>query len=200
MATPLDASFRDRRGQNPSELGTALSDSIWGLSPGTSSTFYLEHYNALSSTVNTSVLSFRTHYDAIELVNIVKDGRNRSLRDLRSDIRGINRTWLADNSDATSQSAIEFAVSLWLMVQATSWNDDESLCDFVHDLFRANATASPADDELSFNARSLWAIGGIDLAWTSRLSEHLRLNKRTSEIYVFRHASLLGQRVDTGQK
>ena len=191
MATPLDASFWDRRGEDRAQLGAALNEHIWGLPQGASSKFHLEHYDALSAGVKDKLL-FQTHRDAVGLVTLVKNGRYRALQDLRSDIRALRPVWLLDNTDTTIQEAIDYAVKLWLMVETRSWNGSDSLCTYVQGLFVANAGAVPADEEIRFNARSLWAIGGFDIRWTSWLSEHLRVKGKT--LYVFRYASILHTR------
>lgn len=204
MGSPLTASFWDRRGENSAALGAALNDTIWGLPQGTDSRLLLQHYNALSDDIDRAKLPFGTHNDVVDLINIVKRERRSPLRNLRAAIcpPAKKPTWLATGSDEETQAAVEYAVALWLMIQTRLWiNEDHSLCDFVHSVFDAtNAPQVPLDVELSFNGRSLWAIGGITLVWTSRLSEHLRLNKRTSELYVFRYASLLGRRNDSEQE
>jgi hypothetical protein len=203
MANPLDASwsFKDRRREDSTALGTALGDKIWGLGNTTDSRFYLEHYNAHCAGPDATNLSFATHKDVIELVDLVKNGRNRTFQDLRADIGGKPRAWLPTTSDATIRSAVRFAISLWLMVDISSWEDNVSLCGFVPTLFPLpTPSANPVEGELSLNARSLFAIGGFDLVYTSQLNEHLRLNKAISEVYLFRHASFLGGRVDTGQE
>ena len=199
MASPLAASFLDRRGENTADLGAALNDAIWRLPKGTDSTRLLEHYNALSEVVD---LPFATHNDVVDLVNIVKRERRSPFSNLREAIRAEKPRWLASGSDAEIRAAVEYAVDLWLMQRTQLWTDDNlSLCDFVQSVFTAPKTPTAlVDVELSFNGRKLRAIGGITLIWTSSLSEHLRLNKRTSELYVFRYASFLRRRKDTGQE
>lgn len=203
MADPLAASWskKDRRSENTFALGASLGDKIWGLDTTASTKFHLKHYNALCADPDASKLAFSTHQDVVDLVNLVKSGTDRTLLDLTADIGGTTRAWLPDASDATVRRAIKFAVSLWLMFDIESWKDDVSLYDFVHGLFPdPGLPVTPVEGNITFNARSLWVIGGLDLIYTSRLKEHLRFNKETSELYVFRHASFLGGRIDTGQK
>jgi hypothetical protein len=207
MANPLELSFLDRRGQNSKHLQVELVDKIWGLPASIDAKdarIYLEHYNALSTAIDTSALCFKSHDAALEVIEHIRKGRGKSLRDLKADIAAADPPWLSINSDETIRKAIDFAVPLWLMVRTQSWKEDDSLCQFVKKLFPDPSApvpqqANPVDNDLSFNAHSLCKIGGIDLVWTSQLNEHLLLKPKTSELFVFKHASLLGRRRDTGQ-
>jgi hypothetical protein len=208
MADPLELSFLDRRGQNSKNLQTTLIDRIWGLPASIGAkdaSIYLDHYNALSTSIDTSALSFQSHNDALDVIEYIRNGRVESLRDLKAGIAAADPPWLCVNSDKTIQKAIDFAVPLWLMVQTQSWKEDNSLCKFVKGLFpdpsaSLQPQANTVNEDLSFNAHSLYKIGGIDLIWTSQLNDHLLLNPKTSELFVFKHASLLGRRRDTGQR
>jgi hypothetical protein len=208
MADPLQLSFLDRRGQNSKQLQAILVDRIWGLPASINAKdarIYLEHYNALSTSIDTSALSFQSHNAALEVIEHIRNGRGKSLRDLKAEIAAADPPWLCINSDETIQKAIDFAVPLWLMVRTQTWKKDDSLCKFVKDLFPDGSAptlpqANTLDEDLSFNAHFLYKIGGIDLVWTSQLNDHLLLNPKTSELFVFKHASLLGRRQETGQR
>lgn len=208
MADPLELSFLDRRGQNAEHLQTTLVDRIWGLPASIDAKdagIYLDHYNALSTSIDTSALSFQSHNDALEVIEHIRNGRVESLRDLKARIATADPPWLCINSDKAIQKAIDFAVPLWLMVRTQSWKEEDSICKFVKGLFPdpsayVQPQASTVDEDLSFNAHSLYKIGGIDLVWTSQLNNHLLLNLKTSELFVFKHASLLGRRRDAGQR
>ena len=207
MANPLELSFHDRRGQNSKSLQASLVDKIWGLSASVKAKdarIYLDHYNAFSTSIDTSALSFQSHVAALEVIEYIKNGRAKSLRNLKAEIAAADPAWLAINSDEAIQKAIDFAVPLWLMVRTQSWKEDDSLCKFVKDLFPDTSAPDPqqaktVDEDLSFNAHSLYKIGGVDLVWTSQLNDHLLLNPKTSELFLFKHASFLGRRRDTGQ-
>jgi hypothetical protein len=207
MANPLELPFLDRRGQNLKDLQTSLVDKIWGLGASINAKdarIYLDHYNAFSTSIDTSALSFQSHVAALEVIECIKNGRAKSLRNLKAEIAAADPAWLAVNSDEAIQKAIDFAVPVWLMVRTRVWKEDDSLCKFVKDLFpdtspRDQQQAKTEDEDLSFNAHSLYRIGGVDLVWTSQLNEHLLLNPKTSQLFVFKHASFLGRRRDTGQ-
>lgn len=199
MASILELSFFDRRGQDPKRLQGLLLREIWGLDVSLSyrqAKMFLDHYDALSTGIDVSFFSPQTHMEVIEIVAFVKARQQMSLGDMKNEMVTASPSWLVKPSVEAAQNAINFAVSLWLMTTVKDWQDGETIHDLMNRIFPLsnNPVAQPGvdlDTDINFNAFSLCKIGGLDIIWTSRLNEHLRLNMKSREVYVFRHASLL---------
>ncbi|KAB8337101.1 hypothetical protein FH972_021405 [Carpinus fangiana] len=192
----LETNIRDWREQPRGLLLRALAREVWALPPTISTKYcelYLDRYLALSNRLDAGKVAPLRHRDAIDIVNILRQGKHETRKDLVSRTRASSPSWLASTSDSAVGLAFDYAMYLWLMVTPTGWQDDQALADFMTKKFPETRPSNPRtpDGELAFNAHSLEVIGGIDLIWTSHLDEHLKLNVRASELYIFRHASLL---------
>ena len=112
---------------------------------------------------------------------------------------------------ASMMSALDLAVSLWLMPGLGSdrirlypgrlsllWADFESLDDFIQKCFATEAPENSMKIERAFsdvpsslNAHNLKFIGGFDIIWTDCLADHLMLNDDLGTISLYHHASVL---------
>src|SRR5947209_18152894 len=101
MANPLELPFLDRRGQNPKCLQSSLVDKIWGLPASINAKdarIYLDHYNAFSTSIDTSALSFQSHVDALDVIEYIKNRRAKSRRNINAEISAADRDCHAINS------------------------------------------------------------------------------------------------------
>ena len=112
---------------------------------------------------------------------------------------------------ASMMSALDLAVSLWLMLGTGSdktrlypgkssivWADFESLEDFIGKCFATEAPENRMKIERAFSsvpssltAHNLKFIGGFDIIWTDCLADHLILNDDLGTISLYHHASVL---------
>ncbi|KAB8356640.1 hypothetical protein FH972_024217 [Carpinus fangiana] len=194
----LDASIRDWRNQDQKQLQCALVTEIWTL-PTTMreqyAALYLDHYYHLSNSLDYATVAPKSHQDAIDIVNIIRTQPLQTKQEMRQALQAKSPQWLKDHSAEAIDSALGYAVSLWLMVQPDGWRNDQSIIDFAAAKFpRASTRASNV--KLTFDALSLRRIAKIRIVWTSNLDEHLELNSRTSALYLFSHASFLATRHD----
>ena len=72
-----------------------------------------------------------------------------------------------------------------------SWNDNESLDDFIAKSLPRCPTTDTSQWPLSFNLNSLNRIGGFEIIWTSHLADHLLMNEDLGTISVYHHAHIL---------
>lgn len=117
-------------------------------------------------------------------------------------LKATNLTWMvAQDSDKAASRAVESACKLWLMVQPSPRMHLEGLRtvqEIVTQSLETISTTSPLPTKTSprerlspdFKAKNLIRIGGIDVIWTSFLSEHLQI-VRGNQLQVFGHVSLL---------
>ncbi|KAH6711129.1 hypothetical protein BKA61DRAFT_695072 [Leptodontidium sp. MPI-SDFR-AT-0119] len=98
---------------------------------------------------------------------------------------------------------IELAVRLWLVLSirdgyvATkkfiAWDDTTSLQEFMSKQFRKPKLLSPLNEKMfdfvlpdNFTVVKVRRYSGIDIEWTSSLSEHLDLNRENRTLKIFR--------------
>ena len=108
------------------------------------------------------------------------------------------------NSDETSiRYSIDLAVSLWLMVSPMtpdmiispgrsplSWDETDSLDDFVAKSFPQAMTTVPSPLSSSLSLYSLKCVG-FDIHWVDHLPDHLYLNEDLKSIKIYHHACVL---------
>ncbi|KAK4234178.1 hypothetical protein C8A03DRAFT_38060 [Achaetomium macrosporum] len=74
-----------------------------------------------------------------------------------------------------------------------SWHRDQTLRQAVARHFQPEKQLQPDNPRLGklFTARNLIYIGGMKIAWTSNIVDHLRLSEDTQTVFVFYHAEFL---------
>ena len=203
----INLSFWERKRRDSRRLQEVLTRQILTL-PATlkekDAKIYLDHYNSLSNQVPRSV-RLETHGDVAKIIDHLRRYGDQTLNEIKQSLvtdAALRR--IVGNEDA-AQKALDFVLPLWAMVQTRGWREEQTLKQFITDLFPAPPISTPTtsthrnddDEEYSFNAYSLEHIGGLHLVWTSNLNDHLRLRPKSQEILIFRHASFLGTKADS---
>jgi hypothetical protein len=200
-----------RNDQQAHGLAVQLGQSIWGIdlrSHQREAGFYLDFYTAKTDALDLGRVWPATHRDVVSIISFVKKGRDQSLSELQMDLRNLTPRpgWLKTGDEDAAHHAIAFGASLWLFLDVSGWEKDESLCSFGRRVYSISTGPNPnrfSDVLVHFNARMLSTIGGVDLVWTSNLREHLRLDlvdSKTPQLFLFRHASYLGSRIHSGEQ
>lgn len=198
----LDHSLVDRRVVDEVLLAKRLAYDIWGVEDtrdGRESAFYLEYYDVKVNTLDMGQVMPKTHRDVLSMLAFVRTRRRRTLNDLRGDLLNEQPmpSWFERSSDEAALYALKFTASLWLFVDLASWQPRETLADFLQrstSHFTSNGLMSRSEQTITFNARALCRVGGMELVWTSDLKEHLRLQDVGGgcwQLFIFRHASCL---------
>lgn len=152
--------------------------------------------------LDVSVISIPDWGTFVDILDAVKLARNLPLHMIKEKLKATGSKWsVAADDDKAVYRAIEFSVQLWLMVQPRPelhLVSHLTLEEIVAQSFK-NPSTTPflamkmsQYDRLSpdFGAKNLVRIGGIDIIWTSFLSEHLLFVGR-HQLKVFAHVSLL---------
>jgi hypothetical protein len=143
----------------------------------------------------------RSHRDIIEIVQHLKDGLTRG------EIRPLLKSKLSkpmSNEDELLNSAIDLAASLLLMIEIGClqygfsgqkqlvWTQN-SLESCVRDHFNHAPILGNESVKLEkmFNAWNLGRIGGIEIIWTTNLTDHLRMMGEDKKVAIFQHATFL---------
>lgn len=181
---------------------------LWGIgfcSPITGidfTAFWHYYFKTITSSLHDGGcrVTIRTHRDAIEMANLLKEGATRLeiKQRLRSklDAKHIN--------DESLENSIDLAASLAAMCDCGAsshglsgsteiqWRHD-SLRDFLAKTFhvRPILALEKIKLETTFTARNLNRIAGLEIIWTDNLVDHLRLTDDDTKVYVFHHASFL---------
>ena len=195
-----------RKKDNIARKGVSdLFDRIWGLDIGSDvseSAPYLQHYELVHTMIDGSFISFPDRQSVMDLLDKVKLFHYLPLRQIKENLKATNPTWMvAQDSDKAASRAVEFCVQLWLMVQPSPGMHLEGLRtvkEIVTQSLETISTTPPFPMKTSprerlspdFKAKNLIRIGGIDVIWTSFLSEHLQI-VRGNQLKVFGHVSLL---------
>lgn len=79
---------------------------------------YLQYYNARTGVLDLGIFSPRTHSDIVALVNIIKDGRDKTLAELgRGLVAGAAKLpWLKAAEAFAAKRVVEFGAALWPML------------------------------------------------------------------------------------
>jgi hypothetical protein len=190
-----------------------LLDGVWGLNINSNlfhPTGYLQHYRELHYVLDSSFISFPDREAVVRLLDSVKLNRDLPLQQIKEDLKATGRKCIVSrDSDKAAAKAIEFAVQLWLMVRPEPdmyLNNKLRLKDVVARSFSTPktspwATISPQYERLlpDFGGKNLVRIGGIEIIWTSFLSEHLQFVSR-HQLKVFVHRSILREYAEMSER
>jgi hypothetical protein len=170
---------------------TQLAERLWRISLGQAS-FFLQHYNAKTVTIDLGLFYPTCHNGILYLVSFLKSNGDMTLKDLNVELLSAvpRAQWLV----------LLFAGSVWLMLSTSNWLD-ESLLFYVQRIqsqILSSVVLIPNALELRVSARGLNQIAGIDLVWTSDLTEHLNYDASQGTLSLFRHASFLKDRPGSG--
>lgn len=202
-----------REGQNRRALSDLLSR-IWDLDINSNSlqpAGYLQHYRQVHSILDGSLTSIPDRQTVISLLDLVKLDRDLALRQIKDNLKTTGSKWIVtQNVDKAASKAVEFCIQLWLMVRLgpeIHLDDTMGLREIVARSFEISPSPSPSwfnaqqRERLSpdFGAKNLIRIGGIDIIWTSFLSEHLLLVGR-DQLKVFSHVSLLRKYAQSSER
>ncbi|KAK8112657.1 hypothetical protein PG984_013183 [Apiospora sp. TS-2023a] len=140
----------------------------------------------------------QSHHDIIHVHKIIKSNKHNPKHEVRRLLRG----YYAQAEDNLIESAIDLTVRLWLMVNVRSqtslhrmpqklsvaWDNSASLTDLVGSLFQPSR--QPLDPSRSrlvplFTAWSMSQLCGLQIRWTDSLEDHLRLDLRAKELWIF---------------
>jgi hypothetical protein len=190
-----------RRGRKCSadDLSCALLLGVWGLNFG-----YEVHYSAAYTDHCRNLLGLLDGYsysqidrnDIIALVQLVDADRDKSIAQIRDDIRAADPKWMISGADDDSTlAALDFVVRLWLFIKPGLEHGTRTLSQVVAAELPERTTLQRKPDHLphlsrDFCAKSLMRKGGIKIEWTSYLSDHLTFVGKT-RLRVFRHVSAL---------
>ncbi|KAL2068902.1 hypothetical protein VTL71DRAFT_15240 [Oculimacula yallundae] len=112
--------------------------------------------------------------------------------------------FLASSNDTDRlNSKIELALRLWFVLsirdgyvpahKSVTWDDTTSLQDFISKQFRKPKLLSPLNEKMfdfvlpdNFTIVKVRRYSGIEIEWTSSLSEHLDLNRENRTLKIFR--------------
>jgi hypothetical protein len=205
--------FRKRHALEHADTSELL-DRIWGLNIDDDiwqPAVYRQHYRHLLSILDPSIISFSGRHHVIEALNALKSDQLEPLSQIKRHLGAARPQWMvARDRDEAASKGVEFLIQLWLMVPPRpDMHQDCSLTlkDIVAQTFqipsieRSFVTNAPPGERLSpdFGAKNLVRIGGIEITWTSFLSEHLLLVDR-HEVKVFAHVSLLRKYANSSER
>ena len=167
-------------------------------------------------------VALHTYRDLLALVKHLRANRTEP-RDSRAMLEFFDRisiyptaagqlpTHPIQHHKVSMMSALDLAVSLWLMIGTGSdktrlypgrsslvWADSESLDGFIQKCFPTEAPGNHPSIERaisctpsSLNAHSLETIGRFEIKWTDCLADHLIFNDDLGTISLYHHASVL---------
>lgn len=158
-------------------------------------TYYAKQCELIALHEGGIYVSLKTHQDIMRIVQLFKDNRTHDEILLLTSTSG---------ADSQRDYSIDLAARLYLMMEfgnlpyvysgckQLEWVQG-SLRDFVVERFGKKPELGHDNIKLEkvFNARNLRKIGGIEVAWTANLADHLRLMKGDKVVAVFHHASFL---------
>lgn len=200
----LDQSLVDRRAVDRTLLAKRLAYDIWGVEDtqhGRESAFYLEYYDVRVNVLDMGQVMPKTHRDVVSMLAFVRTRRRKTLDDMRHDLMSEQPipSWFENPSDEAVLYALTFVASLWLFVDSENWQPRETLADFLQrstSQLSSNPSIHRLDQTITFNAKALCRMAGMELVWTSDLKEHLRLVDAGGgcwQLFLFRHASCLAK-------
>ncbi len=192
-----------------SKFAVHVASELWGRNLGSQpseASFYLEYYHAKVDCLDPGRVFFSKHCEVLDIVKFVRERRDRKLTDVEVDLAALRPVpaWLKTTDKTALWEALAFGISLWLFVDASRWQNNESLQEYVGRLFAPTSNPSSGEtDVVHLTARALCHIGGIELVWTSDICEHLRLDltdRKHPQLFLFRHGSYLSSQADAGQR
>jgi hypothetical protein len=190
-----------RRGTKYSadDLSCALLLGVWGLNFGYDvhySAAYTDHCKNLLGLLEGHSHSQIDRNDIIALVQLIDADRDKSIAQIRDDIRAADPKWMISGADDDSTlAALKFIVRLWLFIKPELKDGTRTLSQIVAAKLPKRAAPQHKPDHMShlshdFSAKSLTRKGGIKIEWTSYLSDHLTFVGK-ARLRVFRHVSAL---------
>jgi hypothetical protein len=146
--------------------------------------------------------SSRTHRDIINIVQLFRE-KMATREDIKLILKGRVHEPERDDIEEEISNLIDLAVRLWLMVnvgdfrrilmpgRSFQWTEG-CLRDFMMLKFsQQKVLTEHVKLEKLFNAYNLRRIAGIEIVWTSNLSDHLRMQDDDTRVAVFHHAFFL---------
>lgn len=170
----------------------ALLSAVWNLPPEKCleepSDALLDYYNGQLVLIEFHRLKLRTHEERVAFIDWVKANAYRTKQEL---IQAVE----TDHPEIGSAiPALAVAVHLWLFISIESWDEKQTLEQYVRYLFQKSPGSSVTSSFLlTFNVYSLQKVGGFMISWTERLEDHLSLNleDERKELKVFHLSSFL---------
>ncbi|KAH6961994.1 hypothetical protein BKA56DRAFT_736817 [Ilyonectria sp. MPI-CAGE-AT-0026] len=158
-------------------------------------TYYAKQCELIALHEGGTHVSLKTHQDIMRIVQLFKDNRPHDEILLLTGTPG---------ADRRRDYSIDLAARLYLMMEfgnlpyvysgckQLEWSQG-SLRDFIVKRFEKKRELGHDNIKLEkiFNARNLRKIGGVEVAWTANLADHLRLMKDDKIVAIFHHASFL---------
>jgi hypothetical protein len=187
-----------RRGAKRSEddLSCALLLGVWGLIVGRDVHYcaaYTDHCSSLLGLLSGQSCSQMDRNDIIDLVGVVGASLDKSVGQMKHDVRAVDPKWMICEADDDSiVASLDFVIRLWLFIRPQFGDDSRTLSQVVASQLPARATHQPQSIHLTrdFCAKSLTRKGGIKIEWTSYLSDHLTFVGK-ARLRVFRHVAAL---------
>jgi hypothetical protein len=178
------------------DLSLSLLLGVWGLTFGHDvhhPAAYIDHCRNLLDLLAGHSSSQIDRKDIIDLVELVGASRDKSIEQIKGDIRAANAKWMISAVDNDSLlAALEFVIRLWLFIKPQLADGTRTLPQVVALELPQHRTSqhSPGHLTRDFCATSLTRRGGIKIEWTSYLSDHLTFVGK-ARLRVFRHVAVL---------
>ncbi|KAI9796346.1 MAG: hypothetical protein M1833_006351 [Piccolia ochrophora] len=132
-----------------------------------------------------------SHRHILVVVGLLKNV-TRSRTAIIEDVRQALSNSVASRSEKVLEDAVALAANLWLMMDVHDWEGDQALQDFIcARLLSAPVLTDSFRLPKAFNARNLGKVAGMDIFWTSDLTQHLTLRNDDTKVALFHHVSLL---------
>lgn len=178
---------------------------------------YFAHYNRELSRMQSGIsciqpipigLAVKSHEDVIYIVQFLLEQRHTTKSDLKE---RLSIRFPGANEFAIDRS-VDLVVRLWLMLNvrnvdepvrtphkvAIHWDNDQSLLDIIHTQFHASSSVLDSTKSRlhpSFTIATMVQVCGLKVKWTDSLEDHLRLDPRKKEIWIFPGKDLLMKHV-----
>jgi hypothetical protein len=156
---------------------------------------YMDFWGDCVQQTNNANLKLDQRKVVVDLVQILKSGLRKTLRQLCKEIQSRYQSdpgLMTTMTDDEAWRAFAFAARLWIHVSAPdSWrHSDLTLQDLINDLM-PKPPNTDTDDRLEpgFSAEHLTKAGGFHVHWTDDICQHLELHNRS--LFVFRHSTWL---------
>lgn len=197
-SSPLDQPLAESLDDNQPHalaLEGALFRAIWELEIPARTTIspLTKFYLATISIVDQHDLIIKEHRDVVNIVNFVRQRKNKKRSEIAQDITTTQPRWLGSTNTSASHDAINLAIRLWLLVDPASvQEDDTNIIDQVAQTFpQATSSVDLKNFEPHFDAEFLKKVAGITILGTSSLTEHLTYDKRRKVLMLFDLADFL---------
>ncbi|KAF2472351.1 uncharacterized protein BDR25DRAFT_341803 [Lindgomyces ingoldianus] len=148
-------------------------------------------------------ISARTHEDITSTARLIEELNTKDA--IKTVLRAkLTKVWPKEQEDEMLEGSIRLAARLLVMLDIGPFPkafsgrpflvwDEKSLKDCAQGYFNASSLRDHGDLKLEplFTARNLCRIGGIEIAWTDNLADHLHFIEGDRKVRIFHHASFL---------